>query len=41
MPRGRPRKHAVEAAASAPAAPRGRANNRPQMPFAYKLMLNQ
>ena len=41
MPRGRPRKNAVAAAAAAPAAPRGRASNRPQVPFAYKLVLNQ
>lgn len=44
MARGRPRK--VEAALSAaatstPARPRGRANNQPQVPFAYKLVLNQ
>jgi len=29
------------AGAAAPAATRGRANNRPQVPFAYKLVLNQ
>jgi len=33
MPRGRPKKNT--------ATPRGRANNRPQVPFAYKLVLNQ
>ena len=37
MPRGRPR----NTAAAAPTPPRGRANNRPQVPFAYKLVLNQ
>ena len=53
MPRGRPRKIAAAAApasaasvaAPATAAPtttrRGRANNQPQVPFAYKLVLNQ
>jgi len=42
MPRGRPRKNATDAAiAGAPTAPRGRANNRPQVPFAHKLVLNQ
>jgi hypothetical protein len=35
MPRGRPRN------AAAPTATRGRANNRPQVPFACKLVLNQ
>jgi hypothetical protein len=34
MPRGRPRNAALSA-------PRRRANNRPQVPFAYKLVLNQ
>ena len=38
MPRGRPRQTAV---AAAPAARPRRANNRPQVPFAYKLALNQ
>jgi hypothetical protein len=37
MPRGRPR----NTAAAAPTAPRGRANNRLQVSFAYKLVLNQ
>jgi hypothetical protein len=37
MPRGRPRK----TASAAPAASRGRTNNRPQVPFADKLVLNQ
>jgi hypothetical protein len=37
MPRGRPRNTATPA----PAATRRRANNRPQVPFAYKLVLNQ
>jgi len=42
MTRGRPRKNATGGASpAAPAAPRGRANNRPQVPFAYKLVLNQ
>ncbi len=41
MPRGRPRRNATGATAAAPTAPRGRANNRPQIPFAYKLVLNQ
>ena len=41
MPRGRPRKNAAAAPPAAPAAPRGRANNQPQVPFAYKLVLNQ
>lgn len=39
MPRGRPRNSA--AAAAAPAAPRRRANGRPQVPFVHKLVLNQ
>ena len=38
MARGRPKKNT---AAASPAAPRRRANNRPQVPFAYKLVLNQ
>ena len=37
MPRGRPRK----AAAAAPSVSGRRADNRPQVPFAYKLVLNQ
>jgi hypothetical protein len=37
MPRGRPR----NTTAAVPAAPRSRANNRPQVPFAHKLVLNQ
>ncbi len=37
MPRGRPR----YSAATSPAAPGSRANNRPQMPFPHKLVLNQ
>ena len=37
MPRGRPRNTAI----AAPPATRRRANNRPQVPFAYKLVLNQ
>jgi hypothetical protein len=41
MPGGRPRKNAAGAAAFAPAATHGRADNRPQVPFAYKLVLNQ
>lgn len=41
MPRGRPRANAAAAPAAAPAARRGRANNRPQIPFAHKLVLNQ
>ena len=41
MPRGRPRKNAAGAATVAPAAPRSRANNRPLVPFARKLALNQ
>jgi hypothetical protein len=41
MPRGRPRKNAAGEAAAAHVATRGRANNRPQVPFAYKLVLNQ
>jgi len=43
MARGRPRRNAAGAGVSvtAPPAPRGRANNRPQVPFPYKLVLNQ
>jgi hypothetical protein len=37
MPRGRPCNTAV----GAPAALRGRANNRPQVPIVYNLVLNQ
>lgn len=37
MPRGRSRQNAT----GAPATPRSRVNNRPQVPFAYKLVLNQ
>ena len=37
MPRGRPR----NTTAGAPAVARRRANNRPQVPFAYKLVLHQ
>jgi hypothetical protein len=37
MPRGRPRK----AVSAEPGAPRRRANNRPVVPFPYKLVLNQ
>jgi hypothetical protein len=37
MPRGRPR----NTVAATPAASRRRANNRPQVPFVYKLVLNQ
>lgn len=38
---GRRRKNAADAATAARATPRGRVNNRPQVPFAYKLVLNQ
>ena len=41
MPGGRPRKSSLAAAPTLPAIPRGRANNRPQVPFAHKLVLNQ
>jgi hypothetical protein len=41
MPRGRPRKSSLAAAPTLPAIPRGRANSRPQVPFAHKLVLNQ
>ena len=44
MARGRPRKAEAAfstAATSTPARPRGRANNQPQVQFAYKLVLNQ
>ncbi|PJA76005.1 DEAD/DEAH box helicase [bacterium CG_4_9_14_3_um_filter_65_15] len=40
MPRGRPRQGAA-AGAGAPTPRRRRANNRPQVPFAHKLALNQ
>ena len=40
MPRARPR-HNPAAGAGTPAAGRRRTNNRPQVPFAYKLVLNQ
>ena len=42
MPRGRPKNSAAGGTATAaPPAPRGRANNRPQVPFPFKLVLNQ
>jgi len=41
MARGRPRKDAASAYLFTPTAPRGRVNKRPQVPFAYKLVLNQ
>lgn len=41
MGRGRPRKNAAAAAPAAPAALRAPANNQPQVPFAYKLVLSQ
>ena len=41
MPRGRPRNAAPAASPVAIAAPRGRSNSRSQVPFAYKLVLNQ
>jgi Type III restriction enzyme, res subunit len=43
MPRGRPKKtmSAAPDGAAAAAAPRRRASNRPQIPFLYKLALNQ
>jgi hypothetical protein len=42
MPRGRPRKDAAMAPVGATAAaPRRRANGRPQVPFVHKLALNQ
>src|SRR5688572_7903938 len=41
MPRRGPRQNATGATAAAPATPRSRANNRPQVPFAYKLVINQ
>ncbi|MBE0623504.1 MAG: DEAD/DEAH box helicase family protein [Burkholderiales bacterium] len=41
MARGRPKKSAATVAPAGSSAPRSRANNRPQVPFAYKLVLNQ
>lgn len=41
MARGRPKKDTASASLFAAAVPRSRANNRPQVPFAYKLILNQ
>jgi Type III restriction enzyme, res subunit len=41
MARGRRKKNAATLAPAGPAAPRSRANNRSQVPFAYKLVLNQ
>src|SRR5213594_789008 len=41
MVRGRPKKNAATVAVAGPSAPRSRASNRPQVPFAYKLVLNQ
>lgn len=41
MAKGRPRKKPAETAAAAPEMPRARAGNRPQVPFPYKLVLNQ
>lgn len=44
MPRGRPKRNTARAGtttAEAPPAPRGPAGNRPQAPFAYKLVLNR
>jgi hypothetical protein len=41
MARGRPRKNAEVGSPVALAAPRVRASNRPQVPFDYKLVLNQ
>jgi len=42
MARGRPRRNPAEPTpATAPPAPRPRNNNRPQVPFPYKLVLNQ
>ena len=41
MPRGRPKKNAAAASPASTGAPRGRATNQPQVPFAYKLVLNQ
>src|SRR3972149_4431844 len=41
MPRERPKKNADNASTAASVTPGGRANKRPQTPFAYKLVLNQ
>jgi hypothetical protein len=41
MPRGRPKTNTAARETATGPAPRGRANNRPQVPFAYKLVLNQ
>ena len=41
MARGRPRRNAGDPVTAAPATQRGRANSRPQVPFAHKLVLNQ
>jgi len=41
MPRGRPKKNAATASLFSNAIPRGRAGSRPQVPFIYKLVLNQ
>jgi hypothetical protein len=41
MPRGRPGRNPAGAAGTPPAERRARANNQPQVPFAYKLVLNQ
>ena len=41
MARGRPKKEAAEVSSAPVVAPRGRVKNRPQLPFAYKLVLNQ
>ena len=44
MPRGRPRQTAPTAntaASNIPAPARGRGNNKPQVPFPFKLVLNQ
>jgi hypothetical protein len=40
MPRGRPRQNAGAPSATLPTRTR-RASNRPQVPFAYKLVLNR
>ena len=41
MARGRPKKNAAAVSPAAHSVPRSRANNRPQVPFAHKLVLNQ
>lgn len=41
MARGRPKKNAATASPAGPAVPRGRVNNRQQVRFAFKLVLNQ